>query len=294
MKKKPPPLNFVRSFEAAARHLSFTKAATELGCTQAAISMHIRSLERLLGVTLFERFARSLALTEAGEAYLPTLRQALLMIDAATETVQVGARARTVHLTAPMSFAENWLSPRLAAFGAAHPDVQLVVHGTIWETQDADSDLMVIMRRNVEAPEAAQLLRRESLALLCAPQLGGALRTPKDIAAAPKVVVAGRQEYWTEYAAAHGLTNEDLRLSGCARVNASNIALEMASHGAGLVVLPSDLAEVYLQRGLLVEPFEERPASPWGYYLKTIPAAAPAPVRRLADFLLSDAHKQQA
>ena len=94
MKRPPPPLHLIRSFEAAARHLSFTRAAEELGYTQAAISTHIRALEKHVGRQLFIRRARSLVLTEIGEAFLPTLRQALDQIDRATDGVVTGATTK--------------------------------------------------------------------------------------------------------------------------------------------------------------------------------------------------------
>src|SRR5204862_4718308 len=84
MSHRLPPLNGLRSFEAAARHLSFTRAADELGVTPGAVSQQVKSLEQALGVTLFRRLPRSLVLTEEGEAYLPTIEQALDIISRAT------------------------------------------------------------------------------------------------------------------------------------------------------------------------------------------------------------------
>lgn len=98
--RRSPPLAYVRAFEAAARHLSFTKAAQELGFTQAAISTQVRALEQLVGRPLFTRNARSLTLTESGESYLPTLRQALNQIDDATDAIAtLGARGLGVTIT---------------------------------------------------------------------------------------------------------------------------------------------------------------------------------------------------
>jgi predicted transcriptional regulator len=102
--KPPAPLNYVRSFECAARHLSFTAAAKELGYTQAAVSTHVRALEHYIGRQLFIRYPRSLKLTEMGEAFLPTLRQALDLIDQATEAVVTSSRKRTV----VVSWASIW------------------------------------------------------------------------------------------------------------------------------------------------------------------------------------------
>ncbi|MEL6464759.1 MAG: LysR family transcriptional regulator [Pseudomonadota bacterium] len=268
MTKKPPPLNFIRSFEAAARHLSFTRAATELGCTQAAVSTHIRSLERLLGVDLFIRYPRSLALTETGAAYLPTLRQALRMIDTATETVQINSKHKTVRIAAPISLAENWIAPRISAFSRANPDIQLIVHGTVWEEDVPDCDLTIYMRRAADHPSGANVLFHESVALLCSPHLAKTIDSKAAFLTAPKLIVSGRQEYWSVIAACFDLPVEALELSGSDRVNSSNIALEMAAHDGGLIALPLELAGAYLKRNLLVEPFDLRPPSPWVYCFK--------------------------
>ena len=268
--KKPPPLNFIRSFEASARHLSFTTAAAELGRTQAAISMHIRSLERVLGVELFVRHARSLALTEAGAAYLPTLRQALMMIDTATQTVQINTAHKTVRIAAPMSLAENWLAPRIAAYAKDNEDVQFIVYGTVWEEDVPDSDITVYMGRLVENRTAMPLFDQSVMGVLCGPDTAASITTPEDVAKAPKIIVAGRQEYWTETAARLGLSIEEMNLKGSIRVNASNIALDLVSHGAGLVAVPLETGETYIQRGLLVEPIQVRVPSPWGYFVKPL------------------------
>ena len=110
MNKPPPPLAFIRSFECTARHLSITLAARELGYTQAAVSAHVRALEKYVGRPLFERKTRSLRLTEIGEAFLPTLRQALQQIDNATDAIVTSSRERSVSLACPMSLAENWIA----------------------------------------------------------------------------------------------------------------------------------------------------------------------------------------
>lgn len=281
--RPPPPLNFIRSFECAARHLSFTRAAQELGYTQAAISTHVRALEQYVGRPLFLRRARSLELTEAGEAFLPTLRQALSQIDNATNAVAASGRKRSVVLAAPMSLAENCLPQMLAAFRAAHPEIEVLVHGTIWDAPtDEIADLTISIRRNDEPTEGAARLWDERLVLLCAPDQADGLRRPAQISGFPRIVVSGRQEYWAIMAGALGIAN----LDGAhpLRTNSSNISLEMAACGLGLTVALSSLAEAYLRRGLLAEPFAERPESPWSYYIRVGQGAA---VRRLHDHIVA-------
>ncbi len=266
LSRPPPPLNYVRSFECSARHLSFTKAAEELGYTQAAISVHIRSLERYLGAKLFHRYPRSLALTETGEAFLPTLRQALQMIDNATETVVFGNKRNTVTISCPMSLAENWLAHQMAGFRAEHPEVELVIYGTIWDaTAVPAADLVISMHRDEDAPPGAFRILRERLSLLAAPEWANKVRDLSEVPDHPMVVVLGRQEYWTAFSEALG--GLDLDMSRSIRTNATNIALEIAASGAGITASPRDLARTYLDRGVLVELFDFMPESPWSYFL---------------------------
>lgn len=267
--KPPAPLNYIRSFEASARHLSFTAAARELGYTQAAVSTHVRALEHHIGRQLFIRYPRSLKLTEMGEAFLPTLRQALDQIDQATEAVVNSTRKRTVVVSCPMSLAENWLAGCMAAFRNQHPNIEIVLHGTIWEDMsDQIADITISTRRFDDRPPAGVPLWKEELVLLCAPSLlegEHAVRTPEDIFKADWIFVHGRQEYWQCITAALGVDMEDSDKS--LSTNASNIALELAATGAGLVATPRSLARAYLRRGLLVEPIPVAAASPWNYYL---------------------------
>lgn len=265
--KGHPPLTCIRSFESAARHLNFTRAAAELGYTQAAISTHVKALEHYLGAALFHRRARSLALTEAGSAYLPTVRQALSMIDGATEMVRIGTQSRTVTLSCPMSLAENWLSRRLAGFRHVRPDIDLVVQGTIWDVpvEGGGADLVISMCRDDEIPRGGHRLLQETLGLYCAPEIARGIASTPDLLGLPRILVLGRQEFWTAFEPELG---RDLMGAGRAiRTNAMNIALEMAAHGMGAVAAPVDLAQVYVARGLLVEPRAVRTRSRWVYVL---------------------------
>ena len=267
MHRPKPPLNFIRSFECAARHLSFTLAAEELGYTQAAISMHVRSLEKYLGHPLFLRFPRSLKLTEMGEAFLPTLRQGLRQIDLATETIVSSTRKKTVIVACPMSLAENWMVRCLAGFADKYPDIEIVMHGTIWDADiDSVADIVISVNRDDEIPERSDLLWEDRVVLVCAQGLAKHISSSADIKKLPKIYVLGRQDYWEVIARDLGLNLADNERGY--RTNASNIALEMAANGIGLTDSPASLAQIYLQRGILIEPFTARPRSPWNYYIK--------------------------
>jgi LysR family transcriptional regulator, glycine cleavage system transcriptional activator len=268
MDRAPPPLAFIRSFECAARHLSFTLAARELNCTQAAVSAHVRGLEKYVGRPLFHRRTRSLRLTEIGQAFLPTLRQALQQIDNATEAVVTSSHDKSVSLACPMSLAENWIARILRGFSVNHPDIDVVVHGTVWESPgDPIADLTITINRDDEVPAGAIRLWRERLTLVGAPQIAKTIRSAKDVLGQPKIFVLARQEYWTIMASAVALKHIDLDKGY--KTNASNIALEMAANGLGLTVSLASLSRTYVERGLLVEPLAVRPDSPWSYYIKS-------------------------
>ena len=119
------PLKAVRTFEAAARHLSFTRAADELHVTQAAVSHQIKALEEWLGVTLFRRQTRGVLLTDAGQVYLPALTGALDAIDRATRDLLRRDQAGILTISALASFAAKWLVPRLGRFADRHPDISV-------------------------------------------------------------------------------------------------------------------------------------------------------------------------
>jgi DNA-binding transcriptional LysR family regulator len=287
--KPPPPLNYIRSFECSARHLSFTAAASELGYTQAAVSNHVRALEHYIGRQLFVRYPRSLKLTEVGEAFLPTLRQALEQIDFATDAIVASARNRTVVVSCPMSLAENWLAGCMAAFNVKHPETELLLHGTIWEDMNEQAaDIAISIRRFDHRPADAVPLWRDKLALLCAPALlegPRKIEEPADILNFDWIFVHGRQEYWKAMSEALGITTSGHEKG--ITTNASNIALELAAMGTGCVAMQVSLARIYLQRGLLVEPFAIRAASPWSYYLSTNQLSKSSAVRRAKEWIIA-------
>jgi len=269
MTRPPPPLTLIRSFECAARHLSFTRAAQELGYTQAAVSTHVRALEKYIGRDLFVRKARSLRLTEAGAAFLPTLRQGLAQIDAATDAILSGGRERSVAVACPFSLAANWLAAAVADFRRSHPEIEVTIHGTVWEgPDDGIADVVIAPFRDDEAPRDAVPLWRETLALVCAPAVAGDIRSAADAAVHRRIIIGGRQEYWAHFAAAAAepaLAQVDAAHGGMLRTNSSNIAMELAAQGAGVAIVLGSLCRLYLDRGLLAEPLALRPASPWSY-----------------------------
>lgn len=144
MKRTHLPLNALRVFDAAARHLSFTRAADELAVTPAAVGQQIRALEELLGVVLFRRTPKGLELTEEATAGLEPLRTGFLHFEDAVQAMQAGQASHVYTIAAPRDFFAVWLAPRLAAFRAANPDVRYVlVDGETADFTEANLDLAV-------------------------------------------------------------------------------------------------------------------------------------------------------
>ena len=167
-----PPLELLVAFEAAARHLSFTRAASEVALTQSAVSRQIQSLEADLGVPLFRRLHRSLSLTDEGRALHAATAEALGRLDRATRELKREGKARAVVVTTTPGFAGLWLIPRLASFVAANPGVDVRISAsTTLADLDHDGVDLAIRYQAVDAQFASStlLFRRDRHSRLQAP-----------------------------------------------------------------------------------------------------------------------------
>ena len=145
MKRTHLPLNALRVFDAAARHLSFTKAADELAVTPAAVGQQIRALEDVLGTVLFKRMTRNLELTPEAERALPALRAGFVAFEESVRILQDAQGSKVLTIASPRDFTAKWLAPRLAAYGAAHPDIRFTVEAAdAVDFTQANLDLAVI------------------------------------------------------------------------------------------------------------------------------------------------------
>ena len=178
MQKSLPPLGWLRTFEAAARHLSFTGAARDLNMTQSAVSQQIKSLEGYLGRPLFLRRPRALELTEAGITYLPVVREAFRTLVRGTQAV-TEEQQNAVQVQSNISFAVNWLAPRLPAFQAAHPEVHLNIFTELWEPREMAEGAAVEIRYSLRPSDTVrtELLRTDHYYPVCAPGYEVALGT---------------------------------------------------------------------------------------------------------------------
>jgi LysR family glycine cleavage system transcriptional activator len=257
-----PPLNWLRAFESAARHLSFTGAAEELGVSQAAVSQQVRQLEDLLGTPLFKRLARGIALTDSGIAYLPALRDSFARIARETEQVFGQVGERPVTLRAPPSLATLWLAPRLRGFSSAHPDIRVRVT-TAWTPADFVQDgIDIEIRYGVGGWPGvrSQRLFAEHYFPVANPRVARDMApgVTKEIARQPLLHVLGEREGWGEFFRAQ---NVDAAPSDGPQFDSLLVALHAAVAGVGVVLATAPIADPLLQSGALVDlGFQRLPA----------------------------------
>jgi LysR family glycine cleavage system transcriptional activator len=292
MTRRLPPLSALRAFEAAARHLSFTRAAGELHVTQTAISHQIRGLEEHLGVRLFRRLPRGLLLTEEGQSYLPAVRDAFDRIDAATGEL-IAARAGGP-LTASMipSFAARWLVPRLGRFRSAHPEIDLRISASVHLVDFAreDVDIAIRMGRGHYPGLRVDRLFGEALMPVCSPALlegSHPLRRPEDLR---HHVLLHDDDYtgWRLWLELAGVAGVDPRRG--LTFSDSGMVVQAAAEGQGVALARVALAAWDLAAGRLVRPFEVSIARDLAYYLVCPEASADRPrIAAVRAWLLAEA-----
>jgi LysR family transcriptional regulator, glycine cleavage system transcriptional activator len=255
MRPDLPPLTWLRAFEAAARHLSFTDAAQELNLTQAAVSKHVKALELHLQQLLFIRRTRSLQLTKLGEAYLPKVRDAFERLSVGTREVFGGRVTNVLTVRCAVSFAVTWLCPRLPAFFKAHPDVGIRLLSSVWndalETDGCDLDIQYGTGQWTGV--RSHRLTFETITPLCAPALADQLSQPDDLRHQRLLHVLGYQEGWGTWLRAAGVTS--FNPGQGLQFDTSLTAFEMAAHGGGVALGRRSLAERERAAGRLVAPF---------------------------------------
>jgi len=255
--RKLPPLAALRAFEAAARHLSFQRAAGELAVTPTAISHQIRLLEDVLGLALFTRQVRQVALTEAGERLYPTLRDGFDAFDRALADLAPGPQRAAVTLTATIQFTARRLLPALGSFRERFPDFDLRLHSSN-EPVDLAAGLADVAVRYGPGPFdglVGRPLFSERFGLLCSPKLG--LTGPEDLARATLLHVEWRQpanasdwRRWVQLAGVEGLAVDE-----GPRFSSDDHAVQAAVAGHGVMIGSLILARPEIDAGLLVHPF---------------------------------------
>lgn len=282
-----PPLATLRAFEAAARHLSFRRAADELAVTPTAISHQIRLLEGTLGLSLFDRHVRRVALTEVGSRLYPTLRDGFDAFDRAFAELSPQNRRKAVTLTATTLFTGRRLLPALGTFRARHPEFDLRLHATD-EVVDLTSGLADIAVRYGPGPfeglEAEPLLS-ERFGVLCSPQLG--LSNPTDLKLTTLLHTEWRRHDmapdWRRWAKLAGVT--DLAIDEGTRFTEDGHNLQAAIAGHGATIGSLALAGREIEAGLLVHPFGPVIDGETYHVVATAENLACADVRAVRDWL---------
>jgi LysR family glycine cleavage system transcriptional activator len=271
MRRSLPPLNPLRSFEAAARHLSYTLAAEELSVTQVAVSRQVRVLEDYLEVALFERGVRTLRLTDAGDALLPILSDALNRIEAGIGSINMHGRRNTISVQVYVSFAQRWLIPRLRHFRESFPHIEV-------NLRTSSSSSVSFERNNIDAAIISaieppteheyRLLANRELIPVCSPELVAGAKLPLDPAESSRFTLLhslARPQTWHEWLAGAG--HPDIKATKGLRFETSVMALDAAVSGMGLAVGIRMLVEEELRSGILVAPFEHVHVSERRYYV---------------------------
>jgi LysR family transcriptional regulator, glycine cleavage system transcriptional activator len=290
-RRRLPPLNWLRAFEAAARHLSFTEAGEELGVSQAAVSQQVRQLEDWLGTQLFKRLPRALALTDAGIAYLPIVRDGIERIDLGTTEIFGRPEGRPVTLRATATLAALWLAPMLARFRAEHPDVAVRVT-TLYAPVDFGQDGVDIEIRygaGAWPGVKAHRLFDESFYPVASPAYLAAappLANPADLPRHRLIHTIGEREGWGAYLRQAGVAAADPPEG--LQCDSLVVALNAAAAGAGVALATSPVTDSLMAASGLVDLFGRRWPARLAHHLVVPETADPArEVALLAGWLLA-------
>jgi LysR family glycine cleavage system transcriptional activator len=298
-----PPLNSLRAFEAAARHLSFNAAAEELNVTPAAISHQIKTLEADLGVKLFRRLNRAVRLTDAGQACLPGLRDGFERIAQAVARARQGDSVGLLTVTASPAVASKWLVPRLERFRDRHPDIDLRIDASMRTVDLVREDVHIGLRYgagNYPGLHTERLLR-SAVFPVCSPNLlkgKSLLRTPEDLRHHTLIhdetaVYDPSSPDWAMWLRAAGVADFDA--SHGLRFNQVALALDAAIGGRGVALARDVFAADDLAAGRLVRPFGKAMPVDFAIYVVIPPALVAAPkVKAFRDWLFEEAAETPA
>jgi len=277
-----PSLNGLRAFEAAARHLSFTVAAAELNVTQTAISHQIRRLEEELGIRLFVRQNRALALTPQAKDYLPGVRAAFNDLRLATDRLLRRDNDHVLTVSTLASLAAKWLLPRLSAFQEAHPgiDVRITTSTALVDFRTGDVDAAIRYGRGDWPGLHADWLMADQLFPVCSPALltgKRPLRTPEDLRDHVLLHTSNaNSDDWRLWLTAAGLPANISKLPGLT-FDLILVTVQAALDGIGVAMGRTSYVEADIAKGRLVVPFKITLPANAGFYLVCPEASADTP-----------------
>lgn len=303
MAKALPPLKSLRAFEAAARHLSFTKAADELAVTPAAVSQQVKILEDYYGVRLFRRLTRAIRLTDTAQAALPALREGFEKLAEGARQLGASEQSGLVTVSVAPSFGAKWLVPRLHRFHEAYPDFEIRIDATDTLARfDADGvDVALRYGRGKYEGLKVDCLMTEVSVPVCSPALlkgPKTLLTPDDLRHHTLLHVQWKMESdaapnWRMWLRAAGVEGVDAERGP--QFNQESMAMEAAIEGQGVALVGKALAEQDLKTGRLVRPFPSLTdqSMSFGYYLVYLESMAQNPkVAAFKNWVLSEARME--
>ena len=284
------PLNALRAFESAARHLNFTRAADELSVTPGAVSQQIRLLEDTVGGPLFKREAKGLQITDLGRAAAPLLREGFERLMDASALLREPPRRRQISVSVAPSFAAKWLMPRMDDFHAAHPEIEVWISADMEpvDLTEGAADLAVRYGPGGYGGHVAQLLMTETVLPVCAPRLMAGphpIATPADLIHHTLLhdVTADSDPSrpdWPMWLKARKVRHPDPRRGS--RYNQSSLLIEAAIAGRGVALAKRTLAQADLNSGRLVAPFADGSEAVGFAYYVVMPRDRPASASALA------------
>ena len=296
MARRLPPLNSLKAFEAAARNLSFTKAAEELFVTQAAISHQIKLLEEHLSIKLFMRRNRSLLLTEEGQSYYLDIKDIFANLYEATEKLLSRGAKGSISIALTPSFAIQWLIPRLSQFTALYPDIDVKIKAVDFDDNSLTDDVDVAIYYGIGHWQGvhADKLHTEFLIPVCSPLLltgDNPIKTPEDLKDHTLLHDMTRNN-WNEWIKQANL--KEINVNQGPIFSHSSMVLQAAIHGQGIALGHNILSKPELESGRLVIPFNQVLVSKNAYYLVCREAQVQSPkIVTFRTWLLEQVKKEQ-
>lgn len=293
--RRLPPIRAISVFEAAARHQSFTRAAQELGMTQAAVSYQIKRLEQRLGIPLFKRESRKVVLTHAGEQLSPTVIEAFKALRGAFTHV-VERSESELAITSLPTIGANWLVPRLGAFQLANPrlSVRLDTSVPLRDLEHGEFDVSIRNGSGEWPGLVTHLLLPGLFTPLCSPALlsEGKLKQPEDLLRLPRM---GRERWWREWLQQAGVADLDLSGSAGIDLGVEQFEVTAAISGHGVAMTSPLFFQQEIAAGRLAQPFDLVLRDHRDYWL-AYPASrrASTKIQLFRDWLLEEAQRDRA